>query len=137
MTVEMAPGPARRGTPSGVTETSSLATPSRSSSSVSFILPRSACRLSKAMRRRIRPPATRNEGSEMPKTVKMWVPKAANTARIPPQTRQPRRAMRIRDSAESVGVMAKKTGTAATGLMMAKSGTPVSRAKRRRSTGRF
>src|SRR5438034_318475 len=56
----------------------------------------------------------------MPRNLKIHCPAAAKTIRTPAMTQQARRAMRIRCSGVSAGVMARKAGTVANGSTMTK-----------------
>ena len=66
MTVEIDPGPASMGTPSGMMPTSSFSMACWVSDAVSLVCDRRACTMSSPMRIMINPPAMRNAGRVIP-----------------------------------------------------------------------
>src|SRR5438034_6792761 len=111
MTVEMAPGPASSGTPSGMMLTSSFAIPSACSAGVSLCWLRRACTMSSALRPIRIPPAILNAPIVMPNSRKITLTAFA-------QVHAPRRAIARRTSGVSRAVIARKLGTAVSGSTM-------------------
>src|SRR3989441_606352 len=118
MTVEMAPGPASSGTPSGMMPTSSFAIPSACSAGVSRCWLRRACTMSSAFRPIRIPPAILNAPIVMPNSRKIRPPPSANAVSVIAQVHAPRRAIARRTSGVSRAVIARKLGTAVSGSTM-------------------
>src|SRR5436190_24379384 len=127
MLVEIAPGPASIGTASGVIAMSSFVAASCVSSLVCFTGERRARNISSAINISTTLPAILNAGNVIPKKRNRAWPVITNTIKIAAAMTHARRAMRMRDSGESFGVMAKKTGTVAIGSMITKSEVAESR----------
>src|SRR6266550_2611570 len=92
MTVEMAPGPASIGTPSGMIPMSSFSMPSAVSTAVSRCWLRRACTMSSAFRPISTPPAILNAPIVIPKILKIMLPPSANAISVIAQVHAPRRA---------------------------------------------
>src|SRR2546425_11413801 len=118
MTVEMAPGPASIGTPSGMMPTSSFSMPSACSAGVSFCWLRRACTMSSAFSPIRIPPAILNAPIVMPNSRKIRPPPSANAVRVIAHVHAPRRAIAPRTSGVSRAVIARKLGTAVSGSTM-------------------
>src|SRR5205085_4573885 len=118
MTVEIAPGPASMGIPSGMIPTSSFSIPSAFSTGVSRCWLRRACTMSSALRPITTPPAILNAAIVMPKRRKIRPPPRANAPRVTAQVQAPRRAMSRRTCGVSRAVIARNVGTAVSGSTM-------------------
>src|SRR5438552_13517812 len=118
ITVEIAPGPANMGMPSGMIPTSSFSIPSAFSTGVSRCWLRRACTMSSALSPITTPPAILNAAIVMPKRRKIRLPPKANAVRVTAQVQAPRRAMSRRTGAGSRAVIARKVGTAVSGSTM-------------------
>src|SRR5947208_6087538 len=118
MTVEMAPGPASIGTPSGMMPTSSYWLPSAWSAGVSFCWRRRAWTMSSAFRPIRIPPAILNAPIVMPNSRKIRPPPSANAVSVIAHVQAPRRAIARRTSGVSRAVIARKLGTAVSGSTM-------------------
>src|SRR5256884_2510359 len=115
ITVEIAPGPANMGMPSGMIPTSSFSIPSAFSTAVSRCWLRRACTMSSAVRPITTPPAILNAALVVPKRRKIKLPPRADAVRVTPQVQAPRRAMSRRTGGGSRAVIARKVGTAVSG----------------------
>src|SRR2546422_10613621 len=118
MTVEMAPGPASIGTPSGMMPTSSFSMPSACSAGVSFCWLRRACTMSSALSPIRIPPAILNAPIVMPNSRKIRPPPSANAVSVIAHVQAPRRAIARRTAGGSRAVIARKLGTAVSGATM-------------------
>src|SRR6266699_1111854 len=92
ITVEIAPGPASIGTPSGMMPISSFWIPSAVSTGVSRWRLRRAWTMSRAFRPMSTPPAILNAPIVMPKILKIMLPPRANAMSVFVQVHAPRRA---------------------------------------------
>src|ERR1700728_5326702 len=115
MTLEMAPGPASMGMPSGTIPASSLAAASWVSACDSWVGERLASIMSMPMSMRMRPPAISNAGSLMPNSAKMNWPANANEINTMKHVRAAFQAIRRRRAGSTPLVMAMKEGMAAQG----------------------
>lgn len=118
--VEIAPGPASMGTPSGVTPTSSFCCPSLSSASLSWVPDRRASSISMATKKRSTPPAILNAGSVIPKTLKIRLPARAKPLNTAKHVQEACLAAARLRSSRSPAVSARKEGTVASGSTMKK-----------------
>src|SRR2546426_573445 len=118
MTVEMAPGPASIGTPSGMMPTSSFSMPSACSAGVSFCWLRRAWTMSSAFSPIRIPPAILNAPIVMPNSRKIRPPPSANAVSVMAHVHAPRRAIARRTAGVSRAVIARKLGTAVSGSTM-------------------
>src|SRR5256712_26839 len=118
MTVEMAPGPASIGTPSGMMPTSSFSMPSACSAGVSFCWLRRACTMSSALSPIKIPPAILNAPIVMPNSRKIRPPPSADAVSVIAHVQAPRRAIARRTAGGSRAVIARKLGTAVSGSTM-------------------
>ena len=115
ITVEMDPGPASIGMPSGTMPMSSLCAPSLASLAVSLVAGRRACTMSIPIRSRMMPPAILNAGRVMPRISKTKVPAKAKAVSKRKQVQAARLAIRRRCWLVESAVMARKVGTSANG----------------------
>src|SRR5271168_194693 len=109
ITVEIAPGPASIGIPSGIMLASCFSAPSRCSSTVDFVPDGLACSMSSPIPIRIIPPAILKAGSVMPNILKTKLPAKANEHNTIAQVNAERRATpRRSDGVESAGTTRNK-----------------------------
>ena len=118
MTVEIAPGPASIGTPSGMMPMSSFWIPSAVSIGVSRCWLRRAWTMSRAFRPMSTPPAILNAPIVIPKILKIRLPPSANAMSVIAQVHAPRRASTRRCAGASRAVIARNVGMTANGSTM-------------------
>src|SRR5213594_880181 len=120
MTVVIAPGPARRGIPSGTTATSSRSSASSRSCCVSRVRERSPRSISNATPKRMMPPAILKAGIVKPNPAKIHWPKTAKTPRVTVAVRQAFETICCFWKASRSSVRTEKKGTTPRGSTIAK-----------------
>jgi len=115
ITVEIAPGPASIGMPSGMMLASCFSAPSCCSSAVAFVPDCLAWSMSSPIPIRMMPPAILNAGSVMPNILKIRLPASANEHSTIAQVNAERRATARRSAAVESAVTAKNNGITANG----------------------
>src|ERR1700732_4070949 len=115
MTVEIAPGPASIGRPSGIMLASSLVVPSWVSSGLTLVGDWRAWSMSSPMRMRMMPPAILKAGKVMPNILKIKLPTSAKEHSTIAQVQAARRAIWRRSDAGESAVMARNNGMTAKG----------------------
>src|SRR5437867_788766 len=120
MTVVIAPGPAKRGMPSGTTATSSRSSVSSRSCCVRRVRDRSPRNISNATPKRTMPPAMRNAGIVNPKPAKIHWPNTAKTPSVIVAVRHAFEMMFCFWALSMSSVRTEKNGTTPSGSTMAK-----------------
>src|SRR5271154_4496751 len=115
ITVEIAPGPASIGIPSGIMLASCFSAPSCCSSTVDFVPDCLACSMSSPIPIRMIPPAILKAGNVMPNILKTKLPATANEHNTIAQVNAERRATPRRSDGVESAVTARNKGITANG----------------------